>query len=197
MRASTLAGKVLSSLLFLCSTRHLLFNRLEGAPMDTFESRTAQPDAGTGLLDPGGRSGEAQRRSSPRQLGDVEPLRVYVIEDSPVIRENLIAALEELAPIVVVGAADNEASASDWLQAHPQDCDLVTVDIFLKGGSGLGVLKSMHDTHGHRQVVVLSNYATPDMRRRCIELGADRVFDKSSDIEALLAFCEDLASARH
>lgn len=130
------------------------------------------------------------------QADAAEPLRVYVIEDSPVIRENLIAALEELAPISVVGATDNEAAASAWLVAHPDDCDLVTVDIFLKGGSGLGVLKAMHDTHGRRQVVVLSNYATPDMRRRCLELGADRVFDKSSDIDALLAFCEDLANAR-
>ena len=122
------------------------------------------------------------------------PLRVYIVEDSPVIRENLIATLEEMAPVAVVGACDNEGAATAWLQADSDACDLVIVDIFLKGGSGLGVLKAMSDTHGKRKVVVLSNYATPDMRRRCLELGADKVFDKSSDIDALLAYCEDIAA---
>lgn len=135
----------------------------------------------------------------PRIDGSAVPgtqLRVYVIEDSPVIRENLIATLEEMAPVLVVGASDNEGTATAWLQADADACDLVTVDIFLKGGSGLGVLKAMNDTHGKRKVVVLSNYATPDMRRRCLELGADRVFDKSSDIDALLAYCEEIAPPR-
>ena len=43
------------------------------------------------------------------------------------------------------------------------------------------------------KVVVLSNYATPDMRRKCLELGADRVFDKSNEIDALILYCCRLA----
>ena len=150
----------------------------------------------TGNTGSASNANESARSVPTERREGTAPLRVYVVEDSPVIRENLIAALEELAPIVVVGAADNEAAATAWLDANADACDVVTVDIFLKGGSGLGVLKALRDIHGQRQVVVLSNYATPDMRRRCLELGADKVFDKSSDIEALLAFCEDLASAR-
>ena len=46
-----------------------------------------------------------------------------------------------------------------------------------------------------RRMVVLSNYATPDMRRKCLELGADRVFDKSADIDALILYCGSLAAA--
>ena len=45
-----------------------------------------------------------------------------------------------------------------------------------------------------RRSVVLSNYATPDMRRKCLELGADRVFDKSNEIDALIGYCLRLAS---
>lgn len=47
-----------------------------------------------------------------------------------------------------------------------------------------------------RHLVVLSNYATPEMRRRCLALGADRVFDKSAELEDLIAYCEDLTHAR-
>jgi DNA-binding NarL/FixJ family response regulator len=47
--------------------------------------------------------------------------------------------------------------------------------------------------------VVLSNFATPDMRSKCLELGADQVFDKSNEIEALIQYCDCLAngSASH
>src|ERR1035441_10431813 len=93
-------------------------------------------------------------------------LRAFIVEDSPVIRENLVAALEEMAPINVVGTAEDEASALGWLAGPGHPCDLVVVDIFLKSGSGLGVLKSAAAAPTPPKLVVLSNYATPDMRRR-------------------------------
>jgi DNA-binding NarL/FixJ family response regulator len=121
-------------------------------------------------------------------------LKVFIVEDSPVIRENLVAALEELAPVQVVGTAEDEASATRWLGTPGNECELVIVDIFLRGGSGLGVLRSAQSMHRAMQMVVLSNYATPDMRRKCLELGASRVFDKSNEIDALILYCTRLQS---
>ena len=121
------------------------------------------------------------------------PLKAYLVEDSPVIRENLIAALEELAPVEVVGTADDEPTAVHWLSKSEHACDLVIIDIFLKRGSGLGVLRSMTELHRPMSLVVLSNYATPDMRRKCLDLGASRVFDKSNEIDALISYCSRLA----
>ena len=74
------------------------------------------------------------------------------------------------------------------------EADLVIVDIFLKSGSGMGVLRTMQQMRKGRKVVVLSNYATQDVRRKCLELGADRVYDKSNEIDALIAYCGALAS---
>ena len=122
------------------------------------------------------------------------PLKTYIVEDSPVIRENLIAALEELVPLQVVGTAEDEATAVRWLSDPHTACDLLIVDIFLKGGSGLGVLSATSAFREPMKRVVLSNYATPDMRRKCRELGADRVFDKSNEIDALIQYCSRLAS---
>ncbi|MEO7151322.1 MAG: response regulator [Burkholderiaceae bacterium] len=124
----------------------------------------------------------------------MQPLRTYIVEDSPVIRENLIAALEELVPLQVVGTAEDEATAVRWLGDPQTVCDLLIVDIFLKGGSGLGVLSATSASRKPMKRVVLSNYATPDMRRKCRELGADRVFDKSNEIDALIQYCSRLAS---
>jgi DNA-binding NarL/FixJ family response regulator len=120
-------------------------------------------------------------------------LKTYIVEDSPVIRDSLIATLEELAPVQVVGVAEDEGTAVRWLAQAGDQADLVIVDIFLKGGSGLGVLRAAQAQPCSGKLVVLSNYATPDMRRACEALGADRVFDKSNDIDALLLYCERLA----
>jgi DNA-binding NarL/FixJ family response regulator len=120
-------------------------------------------------------------------------LKTYLVEDSPVIRESLIAALEELGPIEVVGTAEDEATAVQWLTQPERQFDLVIVDIFLKTGSGLGVLRAVNALTPRRNMVVLSNYATPDMRRKCLGLGADQVFDKSNEIEALILYCARLA----
>jgi DNA-binding NarL/FixJ family response regulator len=124
----------------------------------------------------------------------MQPLRTYIVEDSLVIRENLIATLEELGPVEVVGTAEDESTAVQWLTQSSSRFDLVIVDIFLKGGSGLGVLRASNGLPQRHKMVVLSNYATPDIRRKCLELGADRVFDKSNDIDALIAYCAELAA---
>jgi DNA-binding NarL/FixJ family response regulator len=63
----------------------------------------------------------------------------------------------------------------------------------LKRGSGLGVLRAASEMAKPVGLVVLSNYATPDMRRKCLELGASRVFDKSNEIDALIQYCARLA----
>ena len=123
-------------------------------------------------------------------------LKTYLVEDSPVIRHSLIATLEELGPVKVVGTAEDEAHAVQWLAQPGQGFDLVIVDIFLKTGSGLGVLEAVHALPGKHHVVVLSNYATKEIRRKCHELGADQVFDKSNEIDALLHYCSDLHSGQ-
>lgn len=124
------------------------------------------------------------------------PLAAYIVEDNPLIRDNLIATLEELLPLQVVGTADDEAVALAWMSGCDERCDLMIVDIFLKRGSGLGVLDAAQRLRPASRRVVLSNYATPDMRRRCEALGAERVFDKSHDIEALIDYCRRLVDER-
>ena len=120
-------------------------------------------------------------------------LKTYIVEDNATIRENLIETLQELASVRSLGWADTEHDARQWLALHDGQWDLAVVDLFLKQGSGLGVLEASQQRGRDQRVVVLSNYATPDMRRRCAELGADAVFDKSNEIDALVDYCLALA----
>lgn len=123
-------------------------------------------------------------------------LITYIVEDSATIRENLISTLEEIAPVKVVGFAETEQEASLWLSSHNGDWQLAIVDLFLKEGSGLGVLKGCQNRNPDQKVVVLTNYATSDIRRRCAELGSDAVFDKSNELEELLAYCMSATSGK-
>ena len=122
-------------------------------------------------------------------------LKTYLVEDNPTIRDNLIATLEELADIETVGTSDSENEAKVWLQENPQQWDLAILDLFLKQGSGLGVLAACRDRKPSQKVVVLSNYATADIRQRCAQLGVDAVFDKSNEIDALVEYCQMRSAA--
>lgn len=120
-------------------------------------------------------------------------LRCFLVEDSPVIRYNLIATLEEMLPMRVVGFAEDAPGAERWMAMSGTDCDLLIIDIFLKAGTGLEVLQQAGRLCPAARRVVLTNYATPDMRQRCLQLGADRVFDKSAELDELLVYCAGLA----
>ena len=145
-----------------------------------------------------GDAGRNPQALDPKEVASqsMHQLKTYIVEDNPVIRESLIATLEELVPVEVVGTAEDELTAVQWLTRPSNHADLVIVDIFLKGGSGLGVLRAANGLAQRRNLVVLSNYATQDIRRKCLELGADRVFDKSNEIDALILYCGQLAAGQ-
>lgn len=115
--------------------------------------------------------------------------RAYIVEDSPTIRDNLIEALRELASVEAVGIADTEHEGKQWLAQNDDYWDLAIVDLFLKEGNGLNVIAACRNRHPGQKLVVLSNHATNDIRGRCAELGADAVFDKSTEIDALVEYC--------
>ncbi|HSH89371.1 MAG TPA: response regulator [Ramlibacter sp.] len=115
--------------------------------------------------------------------------RAYIVEDSPTIRDNLIETLEELALVDAVGTAETEHEGKKWLCQNDNYWDLAIVDLFLKEGSGLNILEACRMRKPTQKMVVLSNHATQDVRWRCAQLGADAVFDKSTEIEKLVDYC--------
>ncbi len=120
-------------------------------------------------------------------------LRAFLVEDNPMVRDNLVAALRELVPLEVVGCVGDEAAALAWLESPEHRCDVVIVDILLEAGSGVGLLRRLQARGEKVERVVLSNHVTPGLRRHCLALGATQVFDKSRQIDDLVAHCIALA----
>ncbi len=111
-------------------------------------------------------------------------LSTFLVEDREDIRDTLIDAMEEIAPLRFVGVAASEADARQWLSDNDGNWDLAIVDLFLGIGTGFGVLKEVQ-SRSPRQQRVLDH---------CRQLGADEVFDKSQDVEKLVEFCKTHAA---
>jgi DNA-binding NarL/FixJ family response regulator len=120
------------------------------------------------------------------------PVTAFLVEDNHVIRDNLIPTIESLSAARVEGHAETEDEAMAWLEAHDGRWDVAVVDLFLREGSGLNVVDRCRARQPHQRVVIFSNYATEEVRRRALLLGADAVFDKSTEIDGLLDFLEQL-----
>ena len=116
-------------------------------------------------------------------------LITYIAEDNDTILTNLIETLQEITEVRVVGSGATQIEAERWLNLHDGHWHLAIVDLFLKEGSGLAVLTDCHKREPYQKVVLLTNYATPEIRKGAMALGADAVFDKSSELEELLAYC--------
>jgi DNA-binding NarL/FixJ family response regulator len=123
-------------------------------------------------------------------------LTAFVVEDNASIRDSLIETLAELAGITTAGTAVSEQAALAWLANPAHEWDIAIVDLVLEpGGSGFNVLRALRGRDPARKVVVLTGTANPDVRRQCLALGCDGVFDKAIETEALLDYCLGLAAS--
>lgn len=120
-------------------------------------------------------------------------MRVFVVEDSPIVQERLVEMLTEIEGVDVVGAADNaDAAIADILRLLP---DVAVLDIKLRTGSGLTVLEQIRRKVPAMATIMLTNYASPEHRQRCIGAGADYFFDKTEEFERVKGALQDILAA--
>jgi len=124
----------------------------------------------------------------------VNNYKCFVVEDSARIRARVIALMESIAGVEVVGFSDTATESIEWLKSH--DWNAVIIDLNINSGSGITVLEYLRSPEFlNRQKVVLTNYGFPEVKARCFELGATAFFDKSTEIEGLLELLEEEASS--
>jgi DNA-binding NarL/FixJ family response regulator len=126
------------------------------------------------------------------------PLRVFLVEDSAILRERLVETLGAWGDTTIVGHAETEAAADLALQA--QEWDVLVLDLQLLQGTGLGVLQRLKNyRRAGTIVIVLTNYVIPIYRNRALQLGADYFLDKANEFarikDALNEFSQKRDSA--
>jgi DNA-binding NarL/FixJ family response regulator len=118
-----------------------------------------------------------------RTRQEAQPVKVFIVEDSPAICERLVEMIEAGDGNTVVGQADTyEGAVAGIAESHP---DVAIFDIKLASGNGIGALaaakRGQPDLHG----IVMSNHPTPQHRKASVEAGAEYFLDKSIDFERI------------
>ena len=119
-------------------------------------------------------------------------LRVYLVEDSALVCERLRESIEEIGARVVGYADDAPTAVAEIAAMRP---DAVVVDIALREGTGLHVLKGIEELpeEKHPARVVLTNFNRAWYRDAAKRLGAEYFFDKSCDIPQMLDVLRSMA----
>lgn len=110
-------------------------------------------------------------------------LRVFIAEDSADCRNRLIHLLEATTVARIEGCAESVQDATRGvLELKP---DVLVLDLLLRDGSGLDVLRATAASNPAMRVAVVTNNATEQYRRACEMAGAHAFLDKSLDIDRL------------
>ena len=111
--------------------------------------------------------------------------RVFIVEDSPLIYERIVENISALENVEVVGMADRETEAIAAVEKTAPD--IAFVDINLLEGNGLNVTREIRKklSKARLRIVIMTNFASPVLRRQSLALGADDFIDKSTEFERI------------
>lgn len=126
-------------------------------------------------------------------LVNTKTINVFIVDDSEIVRDRLTSMFSEVPSINIVGYADNPLAATESIVK--QRPDVVILDIFLTGGSGIHVLKNIRSKKIPSKVIMLTNYAQDEYRKKCFEEGADFFFDKSIEFDKVVDVIQRITAA--
>jgi len=122
-------------------------------------------------------------------------VKVFIADDSALMRERLIAMLAELPGIEIIGQARDGLEAVDFIPKLKPD--VVILDVRMPGRNGIDVLKQIKGDDPPPLVIMFTNYPYPQYRDKCLKAGADFFFDKAQDFEKLMEVLNALIRNTH
>jgi two-component system, NarL family, response regulator DevR len=130
----------------------------------------------------------------PRRGADTALMNIFLVEDSPQVRERLVELIEAEGAHRVVGQAGTYDEAVAGILASAPDVSIF--DIKLSRGNGIDVLTVTRERLPDMVGIVMSNHATPQHVKASMKAGASFFLDKSSEFERIPEILASIASAR-
>ena len=119
------------------------------------------------------------------------PMKVFIADDSDVVRKRLRELLDELQNVELVGEARDAGEALTLLSnLH---ADVIILDIRMPGGNGMAVLEAQKSRLNPPIVIVYTSFPYPQYRKAYLDAGADYLIDKANDSSELLHLIADLS----
>ncbi len=117
-------------------------------------------------------------------------MKVFIVDDSTLVRERIITMISEHPGIEIIGQAKHaQEGINSIIKLKP---DVVILDIRMPGGNGIEVLKNIKKNNSAPTIIILTNYPYPQYRKKCIEAGADYFFDKSTEFNKIIEVIKKL-----
>jgi DNA-binding NarL/FixJ family response regulator len=120
--------------------------------------------------------------------------RVLIVDDHPVVREGLAARFAAEPDLEVCGEAEDVAGALSLLKsAHP---NFVIVDVSLKSGNGIDLVKRMRAHDENVRILVWSMYPENLYAERALRAGAQGYVHKGRPTRELLTAIRAILEGR-
>jgi DNA-binding NarL/FixJ family response regulator len=110
--------------------------------------------------------------------------KIVLVEDHPIVREGVKRILAQEPDLTVCGEADEQATALEIIRRqHP---DLVLMDLTLKSGDGLDLVKFLHAEFPDLPILVLSLHDEAIYSERVLRAGARGYIMKEEAVDRIL-----------
>jgi DNA-binding NarL/FixJ family response regulator len=119
-------------------------------------------------------------------------LKVYIVEDSAIIRGRILSLLGKINGIEIVGLSGEFQESNEEIKKLKPD--ILILDIRIIGGSGIELLDDVKDLLPSMSVIVFTNYQYPQYKKKCMDLGAKYFLDKSKDFDKISRIVSQLVS---
>ncbi len=114
----------------------------------------------------------------------MKKIRLLIVDDHPLMRRALQAAIETEPDMEVIGIAVNGVQAQAIIsELQP---DVVLMDLLMPGGNGLDAIASIHAEHPMVNILVVTSLEEQDKIVQAIRAGAQGYLTKAADTEELL-----------
>ncbi len=120
-----------------------------------------------------------------------QSITVVVVEDHPIVREAVIAALDNEVDMRVVGqAADGVTAVAEVLRCRP---DVVVMDLFLPGQGGIAAITAIKEQAPHVQILALTSATDETVFLAALQAGATGYLIKDSQRHDLIRAVREVA----
>ena len=117
-------------------------------------------------------------------------MKVFIADDSALVRERVAALISEIEGVEVVGHAGDAPEALEGIQQLRPD--VVILDIRMPGNNGIQVLEAIKKSDAAPVIIMLTAFPYPQYRKKCLEAGADYFFDKATEFEQVAEVLKQL-----
>ncbi|MGD9369573.1 MAG: response regulator transcription factor [Desulfobacteraceae bacterium] len=119
-------------------------------------------------------------------------MKVFIVDDSSLLRDRLGESIAEIKGVEAVGAANDVQMALEMIPTFRPD--VVILDIHLPNGNGITVLEKLKSEPAPPIVIMFTAYPYPQYRQKCLQAGADYFFDKATEFDCIPAVLETLCA---